>query len=62
MTTATPKFELTTRHTALGFAVIASLCLSLAAGFVAHASSSISSAGGPELRASTAAASTHHAS
>jgi hypothetical protein len=61
MTTATPKFELPTRHTALGFAVIASLCLSLAAGFVAHASTSIPSTG-PELRAATAVAPTHHAS
>jgi hypothetical protein len=60
--TTTPKFEMTTRHTALGFAVIASLCLSLAAGFVAHASRSTDVASGPELRASTVATTAHPAS
>ena len=58
--TTTPKFETTTRHTAFGFAVIASLCLSLAAGFVATASKSGSPS--PELNASTTVASSQHAS
>ncbi len=60
MTTTTPKFETTTRHTALGFAVIASLCVSLAAGFLATASTS--SAPSAELRAAAPITSAQHAS
>ncbi len=60
MTTTTPKFETTTRHSALGFVVIASLCVSLAAGFLATASKS--NAPSADLRAAASVTSTQHAS
>ena len=57
--TTTPMFK-TAKSNASALVVIATLCLSLAAGFVATASKSASS--GPELRASATVSSANHAS
>ena len=61
MTTTPPMFETTRRHTALGFIVIATLCISLAAGFFAAASKQ-DSKGSANLRANAPVSSLHHAS
>lgn len=61
MTTTPPMFETTRRHTALGFLVIATLCISLAVGFFATASKH-DSKDGADLRANAGVSSVHHAS
>ena len=59
MATTTPRFELRHRHTALGFLVILSLCISLAVGFLSVATQK--SAPAADLRATAAVACQQHA-
>ncbi len=54
----TPNFELRHRHTALGFVVIASLCISLVVGFLSVATKKSAPV---ELRATATVACQQHA-